>query len=127
MRKLVFLSILLLLMSGCSVICPQQKQALLEDEVEFSRAFDHFQLTKMTNELQLFQDVYPESLWAKRAETIIRYAHQLEQQKQQLEALQSSEKMLSTDIEQLREENRQLAEKLEQLKGLLIQLEAQPQ
>jgi len=127
MRLFILLIFFLLLMTGCSLICPQQKQALLQDQIEFSRAFDHFQSTGNINELLKFKGTYSDTLWAERAGTVIQYSQKLHQQKQQVKALQSSEKILHADVERLKKENQQFAEKLEQLKSLLIQSEMQPQ
>ena len=138
---MALLLILVVLLTGCSILCPQWGQDLTSDQIEFSRAFDYFQSSQNTRELRNFKMTYPNSSWSERAGEIIRYAEQLEQQKRrvaqlkqqdekntyQLEVLRASEGRLAAEVERLIDENCQLHEKLEQLKGLLIQLEAQPQ
>lgn len=109
----------LVLLAGCSLVCPQQKQGLLQDQIAFSTAFDNYQLTGKLDALEQFRVAYTDSPWAARAQTVIENVRALE-------ALRKAERGLSAELDNLKNEKRQLLEKLAQLKGLLIELEMQP-
>ena len=124
----------LVLLAGCATLCPQSKLAIPLDLESFSRALDSFQITNRITELQQFISDFPDSSWAPRAETIVLYAQELDQRKQQIAALreknQQQEAALDQqelDLQSLQQENQQLVQTIEQLKGLLIQLEQHPQ
>ncbi len=142
MVRLTALVIFALLLTGCAAIVPPQarKQTLPRDQIEFARAFDQYRITGDTGGLQQFKRLYPASLWAVRADTVVESAQQLQRDKKALKALRLREQCLRSDVEvleqgkgelsmqlqELKKENEELSRKLEQLKGLLIQLEAQP-
>ena len=78
--------------------------------------------------------------WARRAETIVLYALEVERRKEQLnkkredidwsnrelEVYKEKNRLLAQEIETTKVENEQLKEQIEQLKVLLIQLEQRP-
>ena len=138
--KLFSILLIPLFLVSCTALCPQQKQAILQDQQSFSLAFDSFQATNQIDRLQKFTTDYPDSIWASRAETIILYSQELDQRKLQVEKLRKAEgqkvleleqlkkfKQQSTEkIESLKKLNQQLAETIEQLKSSLIQSEKRP-
>jgi len=137
-----FLSLLLisLLFTGCAVLYPQPKQAVLQDQQDFCLAFAEFQGSHRIKDLQKLTEDFPDSIWATRAETIILYAQELDQRKRQIEKLQQSDRQQALKLDQLnklnqelknkiKEQNKlnqQLTEQIEQLKSLLIQSEKHP-
>lgn len=121
----IFLGIVFLV--GCSAFCPQQKQPLFQDQIDYTKAIDHFLLTEEVDELLNFTEAYPNSPWTGRANIVIRYSHELKQLTSEIEKLRLSDVKHRTDLEKITTVNQQLTDKLEKFKGLLIQLEAQPQ
>lgn len=124
--RFFYLLLIFLLLTGCTVLLPAPKQAVLQDQQSFCLAFEEFQVNHRIDGLLKLQADFPDSVWASRAETIILYAQELDQRKEQNKKLRASEKQQTLLLEQLKEENQQLAEKIEQLKGLLIQSETHP-
>ena len=124
--KLISSLLLFLFLSGCAVLYPQSKQAVLQDQQAFCLAFEEFQESHKVESLQQLRVDFPKSIWATRAETIILYSKELDQRKMQNEKLRSSEQQLTGEVEVLKKLNRQLTEKIDQLKGLLIQSEKHP-
>ena len=121
-------------LAGCTAVLPVQKQAVPQDLTAFAEAFDMFQTSNRYTGLQQFMQDYPNSAWAVRAGTIVLYAQELDQRKQQIADLRGNceQQELALDqqeqdLQDLQRENQQLAETIEQLKGLLIQLEQRPQ
>ncbi|MDX2480578.1 MAG: hypothetical protein QNK24_09610 [Desulfuromusa sp.] len=124
--KLFFSILIPLFFTGCAVLYPQPKQAVLLDQQHFSLAFDEFQENHRLDSLQQLKVDFPNSVWAARAETIILYSQELDQRKAQNEKLRESERVQTLELEQLKKLNQQLSEQLEQLKSLLIELEQHP-
>ncbi|MBN1959190.1 MAG: hypothetical protein JXQ81_03485 [Desulfuromonadales bacterium] len=142
MMRLIFLLVICMSLTSCTALLPRlQKQAVPQDQVAFSRAFDEFRASHGIDQLQRFKQDYPDSDWAQRAETIILYALELDRRKIQLEESRTAQQQLQQklnqeeaaqhdlqqQIEALSLTNQQLTEQIEQLKGLLIQLEKRPQ
>jgi len=127
MKKLLSILLIPLFLSGCSVLCPQPKQALLQDQQNFSLAFEDFQTNHQLDGFRMLMVDFPDSVWASRAETIILYSQELNQRKAQNQKLRESERQQILEIEQLKIMNQQLSEKIEQFKSLLIQSEQHPQ
>ncbi|MCW8858243.1 MAG: hypothetical protein OQK97_00880 [Deltaproteobacteria bacterium] len=141
MLKSLLLLISVFVLASCAPLFTQVKQAVPQDQLGFTRAFDAFQATNRIDQLQQFKKDYPDSDWATRAGTIILYALELDQRKSQVEkntevlaqqeldlsVLKKDNLQLSQEIESLSETNQQLTQQIEQLKGLLIQLEKRPQ
>jgi len=115
-----------------------------KEQLLFSQALDQFSSSNRLELLKQLRDDYPDSPWGRRAETIILYAQELDnrkeqlvalrdqyehlkQEKEQLTALSDENELLKQDNIRLRQETQQLIEKIEQLKGLLIELENRPQ
>lgn len=140
MKFLAFL-LIPLLFSSCAVLNPQPKQTAPQDQQDFCQAFDEFQESNSIDAFQKLVVDFPESVWAARAETIILYAQELEQQKVQNEQLRRLEQQQSRDLEQqiklnkkltvkteqLGKLNQELTDKIEQFKSLLIKSEKHPQ
>jgi len=124
--KLFFIILIPLFLTGCAVLYPQPKQAVLLDQQNFSLAFDAFQENHRLDSLQQLKVDFPNSVWAARAETIILYSQELDQRKAQNENLRESERVLTLELEQLKKLNQQLTEQIEQLTSLLIELEKHP-
>ena len=123
MKLLSILLAIVLFLPSCAVICPQQKQALLQDQQSFSQAFDDFQLTHRIDELQKFKTNYPDSIWENRADTVILYSQELDQRKLQIEELRESKRQQTLELKDLKESNQRLTKMIEQLKSSLIQSE----
>lgn len=117
----------LIFLAGCSAICPSQKASLLQDQIDYTTAIDHFLLTEKMDKLINFTRVYPDSPWTERANVVIRYAHEREELLSEIEAFRLSDVEQRADLEKMVRENQKLTEKLKEFKGVLIQLEAQPQ
>ena len=116
--KVISILFISLFLVSCANFCPQQKQAILQDQQSFSQAFDYFQETNQINNLQNFIIDYPDSLWADRAETIILYSQELDQRKRQVEKLRKTEQQQILELERLKKLNRQSTEKMEKVKKL---------
>lgn len=112
---------------SCAYLCPQPKQALLQDQQSFVLAFEDFQTTHRLEGLQKLVVDFPDSAWASRAKTIILYSQELDQRKKQNEKLRETVEQQALEMEQLDVLNQKLTEKLEQFKSLLIQSEQHPQ
>ena len=139
--KLLAFFLVPLLLTGCAVFDPQPKPVVLPDRQEFCQAFDEFQESHQIDAFRKLVADFPESVWAARAETIILYAQELEQQKVQNEQLRRLEQQQSRDLEhqiklnkqltvkteQLGKLNQELTDKIEQFKRLLIKSEKHPQ
>lgn len=117
----------IIFLAGCSAICPQQKASLSQDQIAYTTAIDHFLLTEKMDKLVDFTHEYPNSPWTERANVVLRYAHEREKLISELEAFRRSDVEQRADLERMVRENQNLTEKLEEFKGVLIQLEAQPQ
>ena len=129
MRYLLIATILLFFNFGCASICPQSKQAVLQDQQDFSLAFAKFQDSHRIDGFQKLISDYPNSIWADRAKTIILYSQELDQRKSQYLELQkqSNENRTKAEkAEQLEIENQELMLTIEKLKGSLIQSEKYP-
>lgn len=138
--KLIFILLISLSIVSCAALCPQQKQAILQDQQRFSQALDDFQETNQIDKLQNFIIDYPDSVWTDRADTIILSFQELEQRKVQVAKLRKTEQQQTLELEQLkkfrqqstekieslRKMNQQLVETIEQLKSSLIQSEKHP-
>lgn len=127
MVKITFIVLISIFLSSCAYLCPQPKQALLQDQQNFVQAFEDFQATHRLNKLRKLIVDFPDSVWASRAETIILYSQEVEQRKAQNEKLTETVQQQALEMEQLEKLNQQLTEKLEQFKSLLIQSEQHPQ
>lgn len=126
-RYLLLLGALAIFLAGCTQVSLPPSPADWQAQREFSLALDQF---TSSNRVDLLQNLYqqdPGSPWGQRAETIIRYAQELDKRKEQLEQLRAEQESLKQEIAGLHQENLQLNEKIEQLKGLLIELENRPQ
>ena len=124
--KLISILLLSLFLTSCTVLHPQPKLALLQDQQNFSLAFEDFQTNHQLDGFRMFLVDFPDSVWASRAETIILYSQELDQRKAQNEKLRELERQHVLEIEQLKILNQQLTEKIEQFKSLLIQSEQHP-
>lgn len=138
--KFLFVLFLSLFFTGCATLCPQQKQAVLQDQQDFGLAFEEFQESHRIDNFQKLKEDFPDSVWATRAETIILYSQELDQRKTKIEKLQESEQQQTLKFDQLNKLNQelknkikeqnilnqQLTEQIEQLKSLLIQSEQHP-
>ncbi|MEA3361998.1 MAG: hypothetical protein U9Q61_01785 [Thermodesulfobacteriota bacterium] len=138
--KFLFVLFVSLFFTGCATLCPESKQAVLQDQQDFCLAFEEFQESHRIDNFQKLKKNYPDSVWAARAETIILYSQELDQRKTQIEKLQEAEQQQTLKFDQqnklnqelrdkLKEQNElnhQLAEQIEQLKSLLIQSEKHP-
>lgn len=125
--KLFLVSLIVLLLTGCAIVCPESKQAILPDQQGFAVAFEEFQRTNSLDGLRKLRADFPDSVWASRVETIILYSEELDQRKVQNEKLRELEQQQIIEIEELKRMNQQLTEKIEQFKSLLIQSEQHPQ
>lgn len=131
----IFLIISVVLgLTACAQLPQVRKQAVPQDQLLYTQTVDKFRLTHQIDLLKQFKERYPDSSWAQRIDTLMRYAVEVEQRKAQQHEdkikLTAQERELdeqSRKIQQFIEENRQLSEQIEQLKGLLIQLEQRPQ
>lgn len=123
--KLFTILLIIVFLTGCTALCPQQKQSISQDQQNFTQAFDDFKATNRIDKLQNFRADYPDSAWAGRAEIIILYSQELDQRKLQMAQLQECQQQ-DLDLKELKKLNQQLTEKIEQLKSLLIQSEKQP-
>ncbi len=139
MKFLAFIFISLFV-SGCTTFFPQPKQAILQDQQDFCLAFEEFQASHRIDNLQKLTQEFPDSVWARRAETIILYSKEVDQRKLENKKLRESVQRQTRELEQLGKQNQilknkiaeqnkmsqLLAEKIEQLKSLLIQSEKHP-
>ena len=132
--KLFMVLCVFICVAGCTTVCPQRELSLPQDQIDYTLAIDHFSQTEKLDSLLDFVANYPDSPWSKRAAIVIRYANEIEQLKSQIKTLKAekenyrlSEMKQRTALEQMKTEKQQLTEKLEKFKGILIQLEAQPQ
>ncbi len=140
MRFIVALGLLFLL-AACATspftmtreMNPHPQPELREREA-FIAALDQFSATNRLELLAAFQRDYPGSSLKPYADTISRYARELDNRKAQLGELQVEQQELQLQLEaaqqknqRLKEENLQLDEKIEQLKKLLIELEQRSQ
>lgn len=127
--------------SGCSPLLTELRQSEApQDQAAFARTIDAFGKSHKVSLLKQFQQNYPDSPWARRAETIVLYALEVERRKEQLnkkredidwsnrelEVYKEKNRLLAQEIETTKVENEQLKEQIEQLKVLLIQLEQRP-
>ncbi len=138
--KILSLLLISLLFTGCAVLYPQPKQAVLQDQQDFCLAFAEFQESHRIDNLQKLTKDFPDSVWASRAETIILYSKELDQRKLVNKRLRESAQQQTLELEQLKKLNQQLKgkiaeqnklsqqlmEQIEQLKSLLIQSEKHP-
>ena len=108
----VLIGFLSFALAGCSMIPLTVAQVDHYEQEQFIKALDQFVANNRIDQLQQVQKDYPDSAWGKRAETIVLYAQELDNRKDQLAAA--------------REENKQLQEKLDQLKNVLIRTESCP-
>ncbi|WP_321370463.1 hypothetical protein [uncultured Desulfuromusa sp.] len=125
--KVFFILLISMFLCSCAYLCPQPKQALLQDQQSFVLAFEDFQTTHRLEGLQKLVVDFPDSSWASRAKTIILYSQELDQRKKQNEKLRETVEQQALEMEQLNVLNQKLTEKLEQFKSLLIQSEQHPQ
>ena len=125
--KLFLVSLIVLILTGCAVLCPDSKQAILPDQQSFALAFEKFQKTSQLDGFRKLRADFPDSIWASRAETMILYSQKLDQRKAQNQKLRELEQQQTAEIEELKGLNQQLTEQIEQVKSLLIQSEQHPQ
>ncbi|MFK5926889.1 MAG: hypothetical protein QM483_09685 [Desulfuromusa sp.] len=147
MMKLVSILLISLVLTGCAVLSPQPKQAVLQDQQIFCLAFEDFQETHRLDGLRKLVVDFPNSVWAARADTIILYSQELDQRKIQNDQLRKAEQQQALELgqyksqinklresgqkqvlelDQLKKLNQQLTEQIDQLKSLLIQSEQHP-
>ncbi len=119
--------IVVILLSGCTYLCPHHEQLVSQDKLGFGYAFDVFQSTHKIDELQQFISNYPNSEWASRAKTIVLYSLELDQRKGQVVSLREFRQQQADNLFEIKTLNLQLTKQLEQFKGLLIRMEAQQQ
>ena len=98
-----------------------------QGEELFLAALDQFSATNKLDLMQQLKQQSPDSVWAKRAETIILYARELDTRKQQLDNEREEKNRLIAEVDLFRQENLKLQEQIKQLKVLLIELEQRPQ
>ncbi len=126
--KFLILAIFVSAISACSLVqkipVPMPRSQV---EHRFIEALDEFSETNRVVLLKQLQRDYPDSVWRTRAQTIILYAQELDNRKRQIEILRKDKEQQAADIAELQKENQELTEKLEQLKGVLIEVENQPQ
>ncbi len=127
MKISVFVIFAVLALSGCARLCPEPKVSVNPDQLAFEEACAGFQQSNKVVTLENFIAVYPDSPWAGRARTLVLYARELEQRKEQLKQQQKTLAEQEARLEILSQENRELAETIERLKGSLIELEKRPQ
>lgn len=142
--KFVCTSLFLLLLlgaGGCAQLCPEAKQPLLPEQDAFIQGVDAFRSGQGTQALKAVTTQYPDSVWSARAAFLVELqrrseaaaadvTHQQERAAQRTERIAELEERVAeqdTRIERFSQDNRELAETIEQLKGLLIELEQQPQ
>lgn len=113
---------LVILLSSCAWL-PASPSVEVPPQQLFGRALDALGTEHRIGPLQEFQQQYPESIWARRAETVIRYAQEVHTRKEQLAELQLEKQRQAELLERLQQENSQLNETIEKLKTLLIDLE----
>ncbi len=131
MKRFSLIFLLAFILSGCSSLCNEfgahpQKVAVAPDLVAFEQAFAAFQDTNQVTVLEDFIAIYPDSLWAQRAHTVVLYAREVEQRKEQMKVQENTISEQVVSLRQLRQENNQLAQTIEQLKGSLIEIEKRP-
>ena len=125
-RSFVSILILVSLLFGCTELMSQQKVAIPVDQLAFEQAFTEFQNNNQLTVLENYAELYPDSPWAGRARTVILYARELEQRKEQLKQQQQTLSEKEEILQQLSRENVKLNETLDQLKGSLIEMEQRP-
>ncbi len=131
MKPLSVVFILVLFLGGCAQICSQfeaqpHKVPVTSDQLAFEQAFATFQESSQLKVLEDFIAIYPDSVWAQRAYTVVLYAREVEQRKELMRGQESTISEQVDKIRQLRQENARLAETIEQLKGSLIEIEKRP-
>ena len=120
----IVIVIVIVLLNGCTNICLYSDQFLSHDRAAFSFAFDEFQSTHKIDKLQQFVSDYPDSEWATRATTIIRYSLELDHRKEQVFGLREFRQQQADSLEEIKTLNLQLTMQLEQFKALLIRMES---
>jgi len=126
-RQIFPLFFFLILLSGCSSFSLPPSPANWQRQQQFAKALEQFSSSNRIELLEEIRDEDPDSDWGRWAETIVRYAQELDKRKEQLETLRSEHESLEGETAALREENQHLVEKIEQLKGLLIEQENRAQ
>jgi len=116
----------MLTLSGCARLCPEAKVSVNPDQLAFEEAYGTFQQTNRVMILENFIAAYPDSPWAGRAQTLVLYARELEQRKEQLKQQETSLKEQEASLKTLSQENLKLTETIDSLKGSLIELEQRP-
>ncbi len=125
--KLLILVIFSLCLSACSAMQIPVKMTVNGAEKQFIKALDDFSETNRVELLRQLQRDYPNGAWYNRAQTIILYAQELDNRKLQIDSLRKEKEQQAKKVTQLEITNQELTEKLEQLKGVLIEVEQQPQ
>lgn len=144
MRYLTYLLLLIFLLplvGGCARLCPEAKSPLLPEQEAFMKGLDAFRSGQGTALLDALAARYPDSVWSARAEALVKLHRDLEQAADDSTDLEQQADAAGEQISRLKQkiaeqearlqryaaDNRELAETIEQLKGLLIELEQQPQ
>ncbi|NOY14347.1 MAG: hypothetical protein GXP51_11995 [Deltaproteobacteria bacterium] len=128
--KIIAAFVFFLFLTGCSVapfsksLKPYPQQ---QDQELFFSALDQFSTSNKLTLMHQLQQQSPDSVWAAYAETIIRYARELDARKAQLSQEREEKQRLLAELDSIKQKNKQLNEKFEQLKALLIELEQRPQ
>ena len=128
--KIIVVFVFFLFLTGCSAApfskslkpYPQQQAQEL-----FFSALDQFSASNKLTLMHQLQQQSPDSVWSVYAETIIRYARELDARKTQLSQEREEKQRLLAELDSLKQKNKQLNKKFEQLKALLIELEQRPQ
>lgn len=131
MTRGILLLILSVVLTGCSLLLPEQKEALLPPAVSEQESFDHYlELFLATGDpagLDLYVAEHPGSSHRARAQALSLIAHELQQCRDEALSLVSASQSSLEKIDALEEKNRRLNETIEQLKSLLIQQEQRVQ
>ncbi|MFO7765752.1 MAG: hypothetical protein R6V33_04910 [Pelovirga sp.] len=131
MTRWLLLLLLTALLSGCTLLLPEQKelppQAPVTDRQDFNELLDAFLATGDPAVLDQYLADYPHGVHRDRVQSLIAFARQLQQCRNENVHLVASARSGRKTIAELEEKNRLLSETIEQLKSLLIQLEQRPQ
>jgi hypothetical protein len=131
LKQIGVLFLLVFFLGGCAPLCSQfeaqpQKVPVPPDQLAFERAFGTFQHAAQLSALEDFISVYPDSVWASRARSVVLCAQDVALQKERLKGQEDIISEQIAKIRQLRHENARLVETIEQLKSSLIEIEKRP-
>lgn len=131
MTRWIFFLLFGVLLSGCMLLIPEQKElpppVEVSDQQDFDQILDVFLATGDPAGLDQYLVDYPHGDHHTRAQALSLFAHELQQCRNQSAELMSSDRSRLETIAALEEKNRLLHETIEQLKSLLIQLEQRVQ